>query len=197
MLARMGAAFNLAPQAPSSEERRILKDLHVARTALIKDRTRLRNRAQTQGIAVLKRKTNARPLRRNARSPSLTLRSPPSLHVVSPPHATAISSIPGSGKITVAAVLNFMPEIDGLERKQVACLAELAPITGQSGQWQAKVFILGGRKPLRDTLYMPALSQCGSTWILRQNKTNCVLLKNQRKSPSSRSCANLSRWRTP
>lgn len=68
-----------------------------------------------------------------------------------------LRSIPGSGKITVAAVLNFMPEIDGLERKQVACLAELAPITGQSGQWQAKVFILGGRKPLRDTLYMPAL----------------------------------------
>ena len=68
-----------------------------------------------------------------------------------------LRSIPGSGKITVAAVLNFMPEIDGLERKQVARLAELAPITLQSGQWQGKVFIQGGRKPLRDTLYMPAL----------------------------------------
>ena len=56
----MGAAFNLVPQAPCSEETRILKDLHVARTALIKDRTRLRNRAQTQGIAVLKRQTKAR-----------------------------------------------------------------------------------------------------------------------------------------
>ena len=56
----MGAAFNLVPHSPSSEETRILKDLHVARTALIKDRTRLHNRAQTQGIAVLKRQTKAR-----------------------------------------------------------------------------------------------------------------------------------------
>ena len=60
MLARMGAAFGLEPQAPCSKETRILKDLHVARTGLIKDRTRLRNRAQTQHIAVLKRQTKAR-----------------------------------------------------------------------------------------------------------------------------------------
>ena len=60
MLARMGAAFGLEPQAPCSKETGILKDLHVARTGLIKDRTRLRNRAQTQDIAVLKRQTKAR-----------------------------------------------------------------------------------------------------------------------------------------
>jgi len=36
-------------------------------------------------------------------------------------------------------------------------LAGLAPITRQSGQWQGKAFIGGGRKPLRDALYMPAL----------------------------------------
>ena len=43
MLARMGAAFNLEPQAPCSKETLVLRDLHVARTGLIKDRTRLRN----------------------------------------------------------------------------------------------------------------------------------------------------------
>ena len=60
MLARMGAAFDLEPQAPCSKEIRILKDLHVARAGLIKDRTRLRNRAQTQDISVLKRQTKTR-----------------------------------------------------------------------------------------------------------------------------------------
>ena len=53
MLARMGAAFNLEPQAPCSKETLVLRDLHVARAALIKDRTRLRNRAQTQDIPLL------------------------------------------------------------------------------------------------------------------------------------------------
>jgi transposase len=37
MLARMGAAFDLAPQEPCSKEARALRDLHVARTGLIKD----------------------------------------------------------------------------------------------------------------------------------------------------------------
>ena len=47
MLARMGVAFGLEPQAPQSKNMRDLRDLHVARAGLIKDQTRLRNRAQT------------------------------------------------------------------------------------------------------------------------------------------------------
>ena len=59
-LARMGAALDLAPKTSCSKQARILKDLHVARTGLIKDRTRIRKRAQTQDIALLKRQTKAR-----------------------------------------------------------------------------------------------------------------------------------------
>ena len=54
-------------------------------------------------------------------------------------------------------MLTLLPEIGTLDRKQVASLAGLAPITRQSGQWQGKSFIGGGRKQLRDALYMPAL----------------------------------------
>ena len=36
-------------------------------------------------------------------------------------------------------------------------LAGLVPHSRQSGQWKGKSFISGGRKPLRDALYMPAL----------------------------------------
>ena len=42
-------------------------------------------------------------------------------------------------------------------RKQVGSLAGLAPHARESGQWKGKSFISGGRKPLRDALYMPAL----------------------------------------
>lgn len=66
-------------------------------------------------------------------------------------------SMPGIGVVTAAAMLTLMPEIGTLERKQVARLAGLAPITRQSGQWQGKAFIGGGRNPLRDALYMPSL----------------------------------------
>jgi transposase len=43
-----------------------------------------------------------------------------------------------------------------MTRKQIASLAGLAPMTRQSGQWRGKVFIQGGRKFLRNALYMPA-----------------------------------------
>ena len=42
MLAQMGAALNLAPQAPISETLRELRELQVARQAMIKDKTRLK-----------------------------------------------------------------------------------------------------------------------------------------------------------
>ena len=159
MLARMGAAFGLEPQAPCSKEIRILKDLHVARTGLIKDRTRLRNRAQTHDIALLKRQTKTRLDQVNRQIAELDTEI---ATIIEAGKATArnrdiLCSMPGIGAVTAAAMLTLLPEIGTLERKQVASLAGLAPITRQSGQWQGKSFIGGGRKQLRDALYMPAL----------------------------------------
>lgn len=159
MLARMGTAFDLAPQAPCSREARILRDLHVARTGLIKDRTRLRNRAQTQDIAVLKRQIKARLAQVDRQIAELDAEI---AALIEARQTTArrrdiLCSMPGIGAVTAAAMLTLLPEIGTLERKQVASLAGLAPIIRQSGQWQGKSFIGGGRKPLRDALYMPAL----------------------------------------
>ena len=159
ILARMGAAFTLEPQAPESREARILKDLHVARTGLIKDRTRLRNRAQTQDITVLKRQSKARlaQVERQIAELDAEIASLIGTRETTARSRDILCSMPGIGAVTAAALLTLMPEIGTLERKQVASLAGLAPITRQSGQWQGKAFIGGGRKPLRDALYMPAL----------------------------------------
>lgn len=159
MLARMGATFDLAPQAPCSKETLVLKDLHVARAGLIKDRTRLRNRAQIQNIALLKRQTKARLAQVERQIAELDAEI---AALIEANEATArnreiLCSIPGIGAVTAAAMLTLLPEIGTLQRKQVASLTGLAPITRQSGQWQGKSFIGGGRKSLRDALYMPAL----------------------------------------
>ncbi|PTX38097.1 IS110 family transposase [Allosediminivita pacifica] len=159
MLARMGATFGLASQAPCSREARVLKDLHVARTGLIKDRTRLRNRAQTHDIAVLKRQNKVRLAQLDRQIAELDAEI---AALIEARRSTArnrdiLCSLPGIGPVTAAALLTLLPEIGTLARKQVASLAGLAPVTRQSGQWQGKAFIAGGRKPLRDALYMPAL----------------------------------------
>ena len=45
----MWAALALEPDAPISEKLQCLRELQVARTALVKQRTRLRNRGQWKG----------------------------------------------------------------------------------------------------------------------------------------------------
>ena len=159
MLARMGVAFDLVPQVPCSKEILVLKDLNVARTGLIKDRTRLRNRAQTQDIAVLKRQTKARLAQVERHVVELDAEIAALIAAGQTParNCDILCSMPGIGTVTAAAMLTLMPEIGTLERKQVASLAGLAPITRRSGQWQGKAFIGGGRKPLRDAIYVPAV----------------------------------------
>ncbi len=68
-----------------------------------------------------------------------------------------LRSIPGIGAVCAATILIEMPEIGKLDRRQVASLTGLAPMARQSGQWRGKSFIQGGRKVVRDALYMPAL----------------------------------------
>jgi len=134
MLAMMGRALDLAPQAPVSKDTLILRDLHVARTALIKDRTRLRNRAQTQTMALLTRQTKARlaQVERQVAELDVEISARISKKKPSARHRDILCSIPGFGAVTAAAVLTFLPEIGAMERKQVASLAGLAPFKRQS-----------------------------------------------------------------
>ena len=66
-------------------------------------------------------------------------------------------SIPGISAVTAAALLAEAPELGTLEGKAVASLAGLAPMTRQSGTWNGRAMIRGGRAHLRHALYMPAL----------------------------------------
>lgn len=66
-------------------------------------------------------------------------------------------SIPGIGETTALSMLIEMPELGTLDGKQAASLAGLAPISRQSGKWQGRERIQGGRPILRRAIYMPAL----------------------------------------
>jgi transposase len=159
MLAVMGRVFSLEPKANTSEMQRDLKELHVARQALIKDRTRVLNRQKTLTLPLLKRQAKARLTQLNTQLfqvdeviNTMLLSTPDSSRSLN-----IICSIPGLSKVSAAALLIEMPELGTLKEKQVASLAGLAPMTQQSGRWNGKSFIQGGRKHLRDALYMPAV----------------------------------------
>ncbi len=159
MLAKFGDAFSLEPDPPVDEEQFDLRELFNARAGLIKDRTRLLNRLQTQILALVKRQTKARINQLTRQLKALQhdinerLQDCPSRARAN----TILRSIPGIGEVAASTILIEMPEIGSLRKKKAASLAGLAPMTQQSGKWQGKARIQGGRKPLRDALYMPAL----------------------------------------
>jgi len=159
MLARMGAALALEPDAPVNEKLNELRDLQVARTGLIKERTRLHNRGHVQANPVLKRQTKARLALVERQIAELDAEIARQIAQDQPTarKRQILCSVPGLGPIAAALILTFLPEIGTLDRKQAGSLAGLAPHSRESGQWKGKSFISGGRKPLRDALYMPAL----------------------------------------
>lgn len=158
-LARMGAALGLEPDEPVSENLRDLRDLQTARVALIKERGRLRNRRLILTDTLLKRHSKARLalLERQLAELDAEIARRIAKDETTARKRDILGSIPGIGLIAAAAILTFMPEIGTLDRKQAGCLAGLVPHTRESGQWKGKAYISGGRKPLRDALYMPAL----------------------------------------
>jgi Transposase IS116/IS110/IS902 family len=66
-------------------------------------------------------------------------------------------SIPGVGAATAFALLVEMPELGAIAPKGVASLAGLAPVARDSGRHRGQRSIRGGRAPLRQALYLPAL----------------------------------------
>lgn len=166
----MGSALDLVADAPADKKQPALKELQIARMALIKERTRLLNRSKTQSLALLKRQSKARleQIKRQLTELEAALLD---LTRQCPKRARAfdiLCSIPGLGPVTAVAILVECPEIGTLTRKQIASLAGLAPMTRQSGQWRGTAFIQGGRKFLRDALYMPALVAARYNPDLRQ-----------------------------
>ncbi len=159
MLASMGRALTLEPDRPIDGKQQELKELFSARGGLIRDRSRLLNRLKTQSLALVCRQTKARidQITRQLK----VLRFDIDARLQDCPQRaraqTILRSIPGIGEIAAAAILIEMPEIGTLQKKRPASLTGLAPMTRQSGKWRGKASIQGGRKHLRDALYMPAL----------------------------------------
>lgn len=157
ILALMGDAFALEPDQPTDQKQHELKELRIERSALVKDRTRLLNRIKTQTLPLTKRHSKARIAQIERHLEAIDAEIEARLDEQKAGQLDILTSIPGIGRITAAAMLIECPEVGTLGRKQIASLAGLAPMTRQSGQWRGKAFIQGGRKFLRDALYMPAL----------------------------------------
>jgi transposase len=159
LLARMGALLQLEIRPARNEAIAELKQLLIAREALVKDRTAAKNRGKALGLTVLKRQ-NAERLRQIERQMA-TIEAEIETRIQGDVQLAKrfgiLTSIPGVARLTAFVLLIEMPELGTMEPGQTASLSGLAPIARQSGRWIGKAFIRGGRANVRQALYMPAL----------------------------------------
>ena len=82
--------------------------------------------------------------------------------------ADILRSVPGVGDVTAATLIAEFPELGLINRQQAAALAGLAPFNRDSGKFQGKRTISGGRRTVRTALYMAALSAKTCNPVIRK-----------------------------
>ena len=160
VIREMARRLDLPECPPESEELRRVRALQLRRRQLVEDAKRETTRrsqtrdatagASLERVLHLLRQEIARIETEIAR---LIAGSAPLRH-----RAALLRTAPGVGPVSVMALLAQMPELGTLGPRQAAALAGLAPLARESGVRSARRHIGGGRKSLRDVLYMAGLS---------------------------------------
>ena len=160
ILAILGEKIEPSAKPPVSEAMEELQELVRCRDAAVANLTALCNqRGATRSPAALvevERQIEA------TRSAITNLTAETERRIKSDPvlarRWAVITSIPGLGGVTAAALIAGLVEIGSLSDKQVAMLVGLAPIAQDSGQSSGARHICGGRPHLRRALYMAAVT---------------------------------------
>lgn len=160
MLAAFGQCLRPSPHTQADPARTALAEAHKRRDQLVQMRQQERTRRSECDSPALRTDIeahiawlDARIAQQDAEIARQIARSETLAHA-----ARRLRTVPGIGPVAATTLLARMPELGQRSPKTIAALAGLAPFTMQSGQWQGRDRIQGGRKRVRDALYMAAVS---------------------------------------
>jgi len=160
VLREMAARLDLPECPPETGELTQLRALQLRRRQLTEDakreKTRLAQTADTGMRASLERVLCL--LRREIRHIEAAIAALIAASAQLRERAALLRTAPGVGPVSATALLAEMPELGRLTPRQAAALAGLAPMARDSGIRARKRRIGGGRKSLRDVLYMAGLT---------------------------------------
>lgn len=78
-----------------------------------------------------------------------------------------IRSVPGAGHVLSLTLLAGLPELGGLNRREIAALVGVAPLNCDSGTRRGSRRIWGGRAAVRTVLYMATISAIRCNPVIR------------------------------
>lgn len=158
VLAQFGAQMDLAPTEPALENRRLLRALVGRRRVLVTMRADESKRVKLCTCPDTRTSIAAHLLWLGGEIAAFEARIRAAIQASrdATHREQLMRSMPGIGPTTAAVLLAEMPELGTARPGQIAALAGLAPYTRKSGAWRGKSFISGGRKPVRDAIFMAA-----------------------------------------
>lgn len=159
MLARMGVVLELTPRPVEGEDVHDLRELLTARRALVKDQVTAKTRLATAQNPLVREQLCRRieDIGADIKALDEAIAQIAKQRGTLEERIRRLMTIPGIGRLTATTMLIDMPELGHLDSKKITALAGLAPMTQQSGKWQGKERIAGGRASIRRAIYMPAL----------------------------------------
>ncbi len=160
VLAEMGRRLPLAVTAPPDPVRTRLADFLRRRKQLVEMRKAEKMRRHNAGQPEIRRGIEAmialldRRVTRLDREIASLIQACPELAE----QARLLAAVPGIGPTVLATLLGELPELGTLCRRKIASLAGLAPHARESGTWRGTRRIWGGRRKVREALYIAALT---------------------------------------
>ena len=159
MIAWFAETFSAAPGQPHDAAREELQTLVKARIALVDLKTRLQSQNE-HAVPGPVQKAHARILKSLA-TEIARLEAAISAKVKATPDfaecAEIIESVPGFAETSSANLIAGMPELGQVSNEIAAALIGLAPYDDDSGKRRGERHIKGGRRWVRNALYMPCL----------------------------------------
>ncbi len=160
MLARLGAVLQPAPETGADAAREVLAARVKRRDQLVKMRAQERVR-RSEGASGELAEEIALHIAWLDRAIAACERAIAAASKADPAVAARIArlkSAPGVGDVTATVLVSLVPELGRRSPKQIAALAGLAPLNADSGQKRGQRTIRGGRRRVREALYMAAVS---------------------------------------
>ncbi len=160
MLAQYGAMIEPKPTPLQDKQIEILKELIVARRAMVKRMTQITNHRQGCRNALLKRQSQQAmaQCRRHLAQIDLEMKEIITIKPALKQRFDILTSIPAIGPATAFTLIAEMPELGDMTAKQVSSLTGLAPIAQDSGLYRGRRRIKAGRSGPRMALYMAAVA---------------------------------------
>jgi transposase len=159
VLSHFSEAIRPAPKEKVDQKHLELLELQQRRKQLVTMLVMEKNRLQTAGVAI---KKQIKKSIKFFESQLETIENELAANITGDKElsgkADLLTTAQGVGFVTAVTLITELPELGKLSHKEIAALVGVAPINRDSGTMKGKRSVWGGRRAVRNTLYMAALS---------------------------------------